>query len=182
MPAAGSPDEGEDDYVESTCLITLDTFPQHLQDEDSIHTLLALIAQVDAFLPSREEAAILFGTDDPQAAARAFGAQGVPLVCIKMGVEGALLYETGKDVFSHIPIYPLETVDTTGAGDAFCGGFLSGLLAGRSPAEAACCGAVSASYVVQQVGAMEMLAGQFSDQEERFERVSMGIKPLFGQL
>jgi sugar/nucleoside kinase (ribokinase family) len=170
-PAAGSLDENDVNLAESHCLITLDTFPQHLKDEASHRGLLGMIALVDAFLPSRGEAAILFGSDEPQAAARAFGALGVPLVCIKMGAEGALLYETGKDAFCHIPICPVETVDPTGAGDAFCGGFLAGLLAGRDPLGAACCGAVSASYIVQQVGALNMLGNQFSDRLDRFAAI-----------
>lgn len=43
-------------------------------------------------------------------------------------------------------------VDTTGAGNAFLGGFTMGLLKTRDPVRAACYGAVSASFVVQQIG------------------------------
>jgi len=130
-----------------------------------------MLPQVDLFLPSSVEAAILYGSNDLKAAARVFASLGAPVVCIKMGIEGSLLYLAEQDHFYHIPICRAETVDPTGAGDAFCGGFLAGLLHSGDPLSAACCGAVSASYVVQTVGALSVLEMDFSNRDERLRQL-----------
>jgi sugar/nucleoside kinase (ribokinase family) len=160
------------------CLISLDQYDRLLADPQAKRTALELIIQVDFYLPSGEEAAALYGSNDPESAALAFGALGVPVVCIKMGVQGALLYMTRHDELYHIPICPVKTVDPTGAGDAFCGGFLAGALATGDPLLAACHGAVSASYVVQHVGALSLLEADFSDRQDRLEQVRAGIKTI----
>ena len=95
-----------------------------------------------------------------------------------MGAEGALLYVFERGKFYHIPIYPVQTVDPTGAGDSFCGGFMAGILATGNPLLAACYGTVSASYVVQHIGALSVLSADFSDREDRLEQVKAGIKTL----
>ena len=48
---------------------------------------------------------------------------------------------------------PVDTVDTIGAGDAYCGGFLAGLVETGDPLEAGLRGTVSASFAVQGYGA-----------------------------
>ena len=45
---------------------------------------------------------------------------------------------------------PNKVVDTTGAGDAFCGGFQVGLFETGDPVQAALYGAVSASFVIEE--------------------------------
>ncbi|KAI9018941.1 sugar kinase [Hyaloraphidium curvatum] len=105
---------------------------------------------VDCFLPSLDEARAITGAKEgatrdpteeecvwePGDVARWFHARGSKVVCIKMGAEGALLSEAPdgdepKQV--RIPAHPVESVvDTTGAGDAFCAGFIHGLLHGRT--------------------------------------------------
>lgn len=158
-----------------TSIISLDMFTQHLRDARLIDTALALIPQVDCFLPSRAEAAILYGSDDPHEAARAFAASGVPVVCIKLGDEGSLLFTAFNDRFEHIPACRVKAVDPTGAGDSFCGGFLAGLLATSDPLTAACCGTVSASYVVETVGALQVLEMNFSGRQQRLEQVRSAV-------
>ncbi|HEU0120600.1 MAG TPA: carbohydrate kinase family protein [Bryobacteraceae bacterium] len=64
-------------------------------------------------------------------------------VVVKLGADGCTVGEV------HIPGIPSRAVDSTGAGDCFCGGFLAAMLAGASPQEAAhaanACGARSVS-------------------------------------
>ena len=154
----------------SPCLLTLDQFDQHLLDPQVQRTALELVARVDCYLPSHEEARYLYGADDPLAAARAFAALGVPVVCIKLGAEGALLYLGQTAEVCHIPVCPVQVVDPTGAGDAFCGGFLAGMLLTGDARIAACYGAVSASYVVQHVGALSLLGVDYRDSHTRLEQ------------
>ena len=58
--------------------------------------------------------------------AREFAA---PLVCVTLGAEGSLARCGGREI--HTPAFAVDCVDSTGAGDAFRGGFAAGCL--RSP-------------------------------------------------
>jgi ribokinase len=69
--------------------------------------------------PNRREAAQLTGVDDPEAAARALGAQTAAAVVVTLGEHGALVAdEDGSEV---IAAPAVRAVDTTGAGDVFNG-------------------------------------------------------------
>ena len=73
--------------------------------------------------PNRDEAAVLTGERDPATMAarltRHYGA-----VVHKLGGEGCMLAVPGQAPV-RVPAYPARATDTTGAGDAFCGAFLS---------------------------------------------------------
>jgi len=114
----------------------------------------AALTNVDFFLPSEIEARLLYGSNAPELAAREFAQLGPKVVVIKMGAEGSLVYETAGDRLTHVPAYPAQVQDVTGAGDAYCGGFLAGYLITSDPVAAAQHGTVSASYVAEAVGAL----------------------------
>lgn len=81
----------------------------------------------DLFMPSREEAEALSGLKEPEEIADFFFDMGCKSVVIKLGKEGALVCESRDERF-YQPIFDnINVVDTTGAGDAFCAGFLYGL-------------------------------------------------------
>ncbi|HEX2148413.1 MAG TPA: PfkB family carbohydrate kinase, partial [Pseudorhizobium sp.] len=78
---------------------------------------------------------------------------GVDGVVVKNGEHGATLSFGGTR--THVPAVPApEVVDTTSAGDSFNGGFLSRLVRGSSPEDAAAYGAAVASVVVGHHGAL----------------------------
>ncbi len=78
---------------------------------------------------SREEAAFIFRTDDPEKAAEKALKRGVSIVGIKLGSDGALVMtKEGKKV--HEPAFKVKAVDTTGAGDGWNAGLLVGHLKG----------------------------------------------------
>ena len=54
-------------------------------------------------------------------AAKAIGEKGIENVVITLGKDGAYVKE--KDEYTMIPAKEVETIDTTGAGDVFCGAF-----------------------------------------------------------
>jgi sugar/nucleoside kinase (ribokinase family) len=77
--------------------------------------------------PNRDEAAVLTGeTDPPAMAARLTRHYGAAVV--KLGPAGCVLAVPGQAPVA-IPAHPAEVTDTTGAGDAFCGAFVSRWLA-----------------------------------------------------
>jgi len=118
-----------------------------------------LLGQLDAFLPSEMETRAFFAEplDDLWPAAEAFGAMGAPCVVLKLGARGQFVYQTASGSKWHVPAYPASVVDVTGAGDAYCGGFLVGLAQTGDPLEAALRGCVSASLVIEGIGALYAL-------------------------
>lgn len=84
----------------------------------------ALISEVDVFLPNQRELEALM-------------AVGVPEICadvtvVKDGEEGARARRRGQSGWRQERSIPVTTVDATGAGDAFNGGFISLWLKGAS--------------------------------------------------
>jgi len=71
---------------------------------------------------------------------------------VKCGAEGAKYFDDGR--LQHALIKPVKPVDTTGAGDAFNAGVLSGLLLGNSLRDAVALGNSVASVVVRYRGAI----------------------------
>lgn len=102
---------------------------------DEVAGLLPLI---DVLLVNEGEAAALQGLDSSGTStselARGLRAIGAKDVVITLGGEGAFCL-TGNDEFSR-PAMAVDIVDTTGAGDTFCGAFASEMVAGASMQEA----------------------------------------------
>lgn len=95
----------------------------------------ATIPLCDVILPSLEDASALTGLDEPNAIAAYYLALGVPLVVLKMGVEGALIATLHDRI--RVAGRKVQTVDATGAGDTFDGAFLAMLARDCDPIEAA---------------------------------------------
>jgi len=101
----------------------------------------------DIVLPSApEEMTDLLGARTPEEGVERLWAAGVGTAAVKLGGKGCLLGCDGR-VIAIPPFVPDGVVDATGAGDAFDGAFLHGLVSGLSPEEAArlavVCGALS---------------------------------------
>jgi sugar/nucleoside kinase (ribokinase family) len=102
---------------------------------------------------NREETRALSGLDDPEEAARLIAARGqVRTVAVKLGSKGSIVVTDGE--LHRVPVYPVRAVDTTGAGDAFAGGFLFGLARGWDPVRAGHLASRVAALAVGQIGAV----------------------------
>ncbi|MEY2226071.1 MULTISPECIES: carbohydrate kinase family protein [Streptomyces] len=114
---------------------------------------LDAVAGVDVLLPNEDEARLLAGLPEPAGVARAAAelSRRVPLVVVTRGAAGALIAERGR-ITAEIEAEPVEAVDSTGAGDAFTGGFLAARLDGADPAEAARAGCRAAALAVTRQG------------------------------
>lgn len=82
----------------------------------------------DVFLPNDDEAALLTGERDPEKQAAAFLARGCGTAVITLGERGVLAKTATQTV--RAPAFKVNTVDPSGAGDAFDAGFIMGLLEG----------------------------------------------------
>ncbi|MFD8411929.1 carbohydrate kinase family protein [Streptomyces sp. NPDC059650] len=114
---------------------------------------LGAVAGADVLLPNEDEALLLAGLPRTAGAARAAAelSRLVPLVAVTRGAAGALVAQGGR-VTAEVAAEPVRAVDSTGAGDAFTGGFLAARLAGADPAEAARAGCRSAARAVTRLG------------------------------
>ena len=98
-----------------------------------------LLRHVDVLVPNVPELGALTGGDVPRtveditARARTL-ADGLAVV-VTMGESGALVID--GDQATHVPAPRVDAVDTTGAGDAFCGSLAAGLAGGSSLVDAA---------------------------------------------
>lgn len=109
------------------------------------------LGKLDWIFPNQEEAQLMSGASDPAAAAQWLQATGIKTVVVKRGRQGCTI-ATPQGIIQ-VPSYPVDTViDTTGAGDAFCGGFLAATLAGAPIVHAAQMGHAAAAYVIGQLG------------------------------
>lgn len=104
---------------------------------------------VDLLMPNEDEARLLAGVDDPIEAAELL-ADGVGAVVVKLGEDGAAWTDGSSTVHGAAETVPV--LDTTGAGDAFAGGFLSSWLVDRQPDAALEAAARTAARCVTLVG------------------------------
>ncbi len=102
------------------------------------------LRETDLLFPNEVELAALTGSEDPAEGLRRLGG-GRTRVVAKLGKDGAAALDGGEVV--RVPAYPVEAVDTTGAGDSFNAGFLHRWLAAAPLVEClrlgAACGALS---------------------------------------
>lgn len=119
----------------------------------------ALVKGLSAFICSERKLMSLFQgrSNDPWEMAETIASYGCEFVVIKRGARGQYLYDSIRRSGWQIPAYPARIVDPTGAGDAFCGGFLTTLRETYDPLEAALRGSVSASLVMEGSGSFYAL-------------------------
>jgi sugar/nucleoside kinase (ribokinase family) len=134
--------------------IALDT----VNPPDTWERLAPILPHVDVFCPSRTEAAALVNETAPHKMVAAFRTHMRPhtLVGIKLDADGCYLDDGHKA--ATVPAYKIDVVDTTGAGDTWFGGLLTGLIRGMpleragqfaNRAAADCCTALGASTGVR---------------------------------
>jgi sugar/nucleoside kinase (ribokinase family) len=93
---------------------------------------------------------------------------GARIVVITDGKNGSYLMDE-KDHSYYLNSFPSDTVDPTGAGDAFSSGFLFGQVSGKSLNDSMCLGATNAAYVSQTLGAQDGLI-KISELEEKAQK------------
>ena len=136
-PAKGTSFKALEIAKESGCIVSYDpNYRAPLWDskEAAIEGMRSVISYVDVMKISDEETELLTGNKEPKDAAEALIAQGVSVVAVTLGADGALVCT--KEGQTIVPGYKANMVDTTGAGDSFWGGFLYQLVeSGKRPEE-----------------------------------------------
>ncbi len=118
---------------------------------ENLEFLRSLVADcVDIVFANEEEAKTFTCEAEPLNALQAIS-EMASLAVVKIGTRGALIKQGGEVV--HVGIMAAaKRVDTTGAGDFYAAGFLSGLCDGLSLRQCGTIGAVTAGKVIEVVG------------------------------
>lgn len=130
-------------------------------DGGTMQPLDRILPHLDVYVPSRDEAIHQTGLSDPREIVDTFRECGAPgLLGVKLGSEGALLSPAAGE-YLEVDLVPAPgpVVDTTGAGDCFYAGLLTGLLKGMSPADAGRLAAATGACCVTGKGATAGLRG-----------------------
>jgi len=113
--------------------------------------LETIIGRTFVLMPNQNELALITKKADYREGAKVLLNKGVKIVAVKMGSKGC--YVTDEKENHYIEPFKVKVVDTTGAGDAFCAGFLYGLLHGKSLYECGRIGNFVASRCIMKIGA-----------------------------
>lgn len=104
----------------------------------------------DLLFPNLDEGRFLTGADDPAQVVAALAGR-FPGVVLTLGADGAIFADSDRSC--SVPAEPADVLDTTGAGDAFCAGFLASWLRSRDADDALGAGAAVAARAVTCLGA-----------------------------
>jgi sugar/nucleoside kinase (ribokinase family) len=155
-------------------VVTMDLLADDYVDA-SLYRNLGFLKWLSAFLPSEAEIMRIWRPEDIEGWARQQAlAHGCP-IAVKLGEQGSLVCAPDRRQIFRIPVFPASVVDTTGAGDSYCGGFLAGLAQGRPPDICAAMGTVAASYVVEACGALNTAMPDDAERDARLARVMASI-------
>ncbi|WOQ18169.1 sugar kinase [Raineyella sp. W15-4] len=145
------------------CITTVDFLMSPRPDAQEL--IGPALPHIDYLMPNIEEAGWLVGSEDRAEIVAWLHAQGVGCSVLTMGGEGVSIAPRGREEVV-LPAYDVDVVDTTGCGDAFTSGFISGLLDGLEPADAAERGLACGSLVATGLGSDAGIVDR--DQVEEF--------------
>lgn len=124
--------------------------------DEARRVLRDLAGRADVVLAGADEAELLTGETEPEAAAKALAALGPSTVVIRLAGRGALTLAEGQ-IAQVKPSAPAVALDPVGAGDAFAAGFHAARLRGRALATATVVGLRCAAIAVASLGDCEAL-------------------------
>lgn len=133
--------------------VTLDLIA--IDRPDLLEVIEPALPFVDYFMPGIDEARMISGLQDRHEVIRFFLDRGVGKTVFKMGEEGSSIAWRGADgeiEELRVPAFRTTVVDSTGCGDAYCAGFIVGLLRGWDLIECARFGTAAAGLVITGLG------------------------------
>ena len=163
--------------AQETLMISLDLDDRDLSGAVAFDETMELIRSADVFLPSWQDVLEILEVAEPIEALRQLRelAREPLLIAIKCGANGVYAHARGEDRWIHVAAADVAVIDTTGAGDAFCGGFLARFARDRDAVEGLICGAVSASFCIEQQGFSGLLSVTGEGARLREEEIRRGV-------
>lgn len=126
--------------------------PEVLSVEEIKKLCAPVIERASVIFPSKSEAGMFTDAKDDEEGCRKWAAEG-KLVVLKNGEKGSIIYSGNETL--EIPGFAVEEVDPTGAGDTFCGAFLTALCEGKTLKECGLFANAAGAMSVRKKGPME---------------------------
>ncbi len=145
-----TPFEAQKTLVEALPDISVTIDPGMIYARKGLRELESLIERCLVFFPNEHELRLLTGKDYKKGA-NLLLKKGVKIVAVKLGAKGC--YVTDGEESHLIEPFKVKVIDTTGAGDAFCAGFLYGIINNRTLRECGILGNFVASRTLTKMGA-----------------------------
>ncbi len=130
--------------------------------------LVDILPLVDCVSPNLLEAQLMLGKNTPKDLLETYLQLGAKRAAIRAGVDGSYYADTEGNIFRVPAVKVGKIVDQTGAGNAYCGGLAVGFVVSDDPREALCRAAVSASFPLEQFGALFSLENIKQRAESRY--------------
>jgi len=135
--------------------LTISWDPGRVLATQGLSNLKEVVANVDYIMLNEKEASLMTGVNDYKEAAEAIARDTSAVVIVKRGGKG--VYVRSKEYTGDIPAYRVENViDTTGAGDAFASGFITGILRGYSLKKSLQYGNATAALKITRLGSHQV--------------------------
>ena len=139
-------------YSTKGTTISYEPVVNHNTDNKQLAAIIRCLRMVNIFSPDLLACEVLSDLQDPAAAGRWFAEHGPQVVVVRMGKHGAILFESGRNEVWEIPSCAGQIINTVGAGNAFCGGFLAGWCPNHDLSNAGASAAISASITMENLG------------------------------
>ena len=125
-----------------------------IERPDLLDLIKPCLPYIDYFMPGLEEAEMMTGLTDRMEIIKYFLDNGAKTTVFKMGGRGSsIAYYSGSKIEEiRIPIFKTNLIDTTGCGDAYCAGFITGLLNGFDLRKSGLLGSAAGSLVASGLG------------------------------
>ena len=117
-----------------------------------VNNLQKILAAADIFSCNLHEGRSLTGLSEPIEIIQFLMNNGAKMMTLRLGENGSIAAEAESGTAWHAPAVPVAVVDAVGAGNAYCGGFIAGKLAGMDLVSCSACGAAAASFLIEQRG------------------------------
>lgn len=140
----------------------------------------AALKRCQLFLPSLDDVELIWGHLPLPTLLERIARAGPGVIAVKMGANGSVVHDARCQETVHIPAVPVEAIDPTGAGDAYCGGFVVGYCQSGSALEAALMAAVSASFVIERFGALQALDVDRGEARRRLRDLRKRVRHVEG--
>lgn len=144
-------------------------------DQDAFQKVLRTCS-IDVVSPNLLEAQAIYGDYPAEELINKMFDDGAKVVAMRMGRDGSIVASRDDGILHHIGIIAdVDVVDETGAGNTYNGGFLAGMVQGRSWVECGVMGAVSASFCIERVGVVDPKQINPAERERRFKQLSLEL-------
>jgi cytidine kinase len=140
--------------------------------------LQSLLACADIFSLNLAEANSLVGPDQLLGLAKRLVSAGAGVLALRLGKHGSIVAEGQVGRVAHIPAFPVSAPQEVGAGNAYCGGFLVGWVETHNLVTAGLQGAVSASFILEQVGVPVVGSETRAEARERLRALQPRVELL----